>query len=130
MLRHSTTLQVRFYEVDPYQHVNHAVYLSYFETARIEALESIGMGLDHLAELGYRIVVTNVDVAFVAPVLMGERVRVDTNVVELRRATMRWHQEIHNDAGVAVAMDMRAAVTDSDGRPVRVPEFLVGALSA
>jgi len=33
-------LKVRHYEVDQYGHVNHAQYVHYLETARIEALEA------------------------------------------------------------------------------------------
>jgi acyl-CoA thioesterase FadM len=38
-------LKVRHYEVDSYGHVNHANYAHYFETARIEALEGVGLSL-------------------------------------------------------------------------------------
>jgi len=34
-------LKVRHYEVDSYGHVNHADYVHYLETARIEALETV-----------------------------------------------------------------------------------------
>lgn len=128
MLEHATQIQVRFYELDPYNHVNHAVYLSYFETARIQALESVGMGLDQLDSKGFRIVVTNVDVAFKDPILAGETVTVRTAVVEVRRASHHWRQEIYSPRGVAVAMDLRAAMTDLDGKPVRVPDFFRGAV--
>ena len=46
-----TTIKVRFHELDPYGHVNHGVYLNYFEAARIEVLDAVGFGLnavDHL----------------------------------------------------------------------------------
>ena len=36
-MAHETTIAVRFSELDPYGHVNHAVYLTYFEQARCEA---------------------------------------------------------------------------------------------
>ena len=48
---HETRLQVRWSELDPYGHVNHAVYLTYLEHARIAALESIGWGLAAIERL-------------------------------------------------------------------------------
>ena len=39
MTAHRTTIRVRFYELDPYNHVNHSVYVSYFESARVEFVE-------------------------------------------------------------------------------------------
>jgi acyl-CoA thioester hydrolase len=38
-------LKVRHYEVDGYGHVNHASYVHYLETARVEALEAVGLSL-------------------------------------------------------------------------------------
>ena len=38
-------LKVRYYEVDEYGHVNHANYVHYLETARIDALETVGLSL-------------------------------------------------------------------------------------
>jgi acyl-ACP thioesterase len=43
---HTTSVKVRFYELDPYDHVNHTNYFAYFETARIEYLSELGWGLD------------------------------------------------------------------------------------
>ncbi len=123
LLEHTTQLKVRFYELDPYSHVNHAVYMSYFETARVEALESVGLGLEAMDDKGFRIVVTNVEVAFKVPVVGGETVEVVTKVVEVRRASHHWHQEILRAGEAAVVMKLRAAMTDREGRPVRVPDF-------
>ena len=56
-MAHRTTIAVRFAELDPYRHVNHAVYLTYFEVARTEALASVDLGLDDVAVAGYQFVV-------------------------------------------------------------------------
>jgi YbgC/YbaW family acyl-CoA thioester hydrolase len=54
----STRLRVRFHELDPCGHVNHAVYLSYLEAARIDHLASRGVELLALAaETGTQLVV-------------------------------------------------------------------------
>jgi acyl-CoA thioesterase FadM len=42
---HRFPIRVRFYELDPYHHVNHAVYIQYFEAARIDLLREAGMTL-------------------------------------------------------------------------------------
>lgn len=106
------------------------MYLSYFETARIDALESVSMGLDGLDAKGFRIVVTNIEVAFLDPVLAGETVTITTEVREVRRASHHWHQEIMRDGRAAVRMDLRAAMTDLAGKPVRVPDFFREAVTA
>jgi cobaltochelatase CobT len=55
----TTEVRVRFYELDPYNHVNHTAYLGYFETARVEALgaramDGVKSNLDILAEARIR----------------------------------------------------------------------------
>ena len=47
-MTHRTSVSVRFAELDPYNHVNHAVYVTYFEVARTVALTSVGMALGTL----------------------------------------------------------------------------------
>ena len=39
---HETTIHVRWGELDPYRHVNHATYLSYLEHARVAAQKVTG----------------------------------------------------------------------------------------
>ena len=46
MATHVTEHRVRFHELDPYDHVNHAMYVTYFEIGRVDALDAIGLGLD------------------------------------------------------------------------------------
>ena len=49
-------LKVRHHEVDAYGHVNHAHYVHYLETARVEVLERLGLGLPEMRQRGYLIV--------------------------------------------------------------------------
>ena len=58
MTAHRTTIRVRFYELDPYNHVNHSVYVSYFESARVELLAEAGYSLASMRANGRSIVVS------------------------------------------------------------------------
>ncbi len=40
---HRHEVKVRFYELDPYGHLNHSSYIQLFETGRIEMLEEAGV---------------------------------------------------------------------------------------
>ena len=42
---HHTTLRVQFRDLDSYAHVNHAVYVTWFEIARTDALRDLGIAL-------------------------------------------------------------------------------------
>jgi len=132
-MAHRTALTVRFNEIDPYRHVNHAVYLTYFEVGRTEALTQVGLPIEALAADGIQLVITKVDVRFVKPALAGEILEVVTWLGESRRASHVWRQRIvrpeSNENGgaaeeILVEGDITIAITDLGGRPTRPPSWL------
>lgn len=127
---HETSLRVRWSELDPYNHVNHAVYLSYFEAARIEALTSIGWGMDVLERAGMLILVADLTVRFRRPARAGDEVTIQTEVKEVRGASTRWVQRLIRDGELLVEAEVVGAITDLDGRPRRLSPELRDALSA
>jgi acyl-CoA thioester hydrolase len=126
---HLTTIKVRWYELDPYHHVNHATYFNYFETARIAALESVGLGLDEMAVGGLHIVVVDAHARFVAPAVGGDEVRIETEVKERRRASSVWHQEMFRDNLLLATLDILGAITDLEGKPTRLPKGFADAFA-
>jgi len=127
---HRTELKVRFYELDPYDHVNHTAYFGYFETARVEALESMGWGLHRLKELGVQIVVVEMTARFETPALAGDTVTVQSEVLEVKRASSRWRQTMTRDGDTIATLEVRAASITTDGRPCRMPRGMVEALTS
>ena len=120
-MAHVTNIEVRFYELDPYNHVNHSVYFSYFEAARIEALDSVGYNLTRLKEEGFHLVVTDVRGRFHKAAVYGDSLEIATRVVEIKRVTSRWDQTATADGEVVATLEMTGATTDADGRPRRSP---------
>lgn len=122
----TTRLRVRFHELDPYGHVNHGVYLNYFETARIEALAHLGIGLEVLRERGLHLVVVEVRVRFRAPAVAGDLLTIATHLRQLRPASSWWHQSIVAENGTLVAeAEARSATCDAAGRPMATPADLL-----
>lgn len=132
MPTHSTQIVPRFGELDPYNHVNHAVYVAYFEAARCVALEAADMALPDLSDQDTQIVVTNLEIRFREPATARDTLRVETEVAELRRASTKWHQRIirESDDAVLVEAHLKAAVCSNDGRPRRPPPDFMTRLEA
>ncbi len=126
----TTNLRVRFHELDAYGHVNHGVYLNYFEQARVELLDDLGFGLDVLRQRGIQLVVVEVVVRFRSPAGLGERLVVETELDDLRRASSTWRQRLLRDDDELATAVVRSAATDDRGRPIRPPADLVAALAA
>ena len=127
---HSYDIKVRFYELDPYNHLNHAAYVQYFEVARIELLESIGYGMPAMAEEGFHIVVTGLRTRFLASARAGDTVTIDTEMGELKRVTTTWHQRMRRGDEVLATQIVEAASTKTTGRPTRIPEGFATAAAA
>jgi len=125
---HRTTIHVRWGELDPYHHVNHATYLSYLEHARIAALESVGWGMDALTEAGYQVVVVRIDVRFRRPATAGDTLTIVSRVTRLGASESTWTQTILRGDEVIAEAEVHAAATNLEGRPVRSPEGLRTAL--
>ncbi len=126
---HTTEIRVRFGELDPYRHVNHAVYVMWMEAARTVALEDIDLGLGDLQDMGYQIVVTDIAVRFRRPAVAGDTVTVETEVAEIRRASSRWVQRIMRGDELLVSGEIRAGICDETGRPTRPPAGLMEKMS-
>jgi acyl-CoA thioester hydrolase len=127
---YTTTIQVRWGELDPYGHVNHAAYLSYLEHARIGALEGIGWGMDKLRGRGCQVVVVRADVRFRRPATAGDTLTITTGIIDLRPATSRWRQQMWRDDDLIVEAEITAAFTTAEGQPARPPRELQEALRA
>ena len=128
-MSHVTKVKVRFYELDPYNHVNHASYIQYFESARVELLEEAGIGLADLKERGYFLVVTELATKFHRSAGGGDILTIETEVAELRRASSRWRQRMLRGDELIASQEIAAATTSLEGKPVRFPEHVAGALA-
>lgn len=125
----TTNLGVRFHELDAYGHVNHGVYLNYFEQARVELLDEIGFGLQVLEQRGVQLVVVEVTVRYLAPAELGDRLVIETELVQMRRASGTWEQRLLRGDEVLATARVRSAATNDVGRPIRPPADLVAALT-
>lgn len=129
-MSHSASITVRFYELDPYEHVNHSVYIQYFEAARAQWLTDVGFPLDKLKAEGIQIVVTELNTRYLGSAGPGDELTIESELAELRRASMTFHQRIARDGELLVAQTITAATITTAGRPTRVPAELADALGS
>ncbi|MBI1735719.1 MAG: acyl-CoA thioesterase [Candidatus Rokubacteria bacterium] len=129
---HRLRLKVRHYEVDVYGHVNHAHYVHYLETGRIEALEAIGLSIDEMKRQGYLIFAADLAVKFHSPARLGDELDVLTSIRESRGARTIWKQEIREAAGqrLVVTAEVTGALMSESGRPVRTSAAFIEKLAA
>ncbi|MDA3038854.1 MAG: thioesterase family protein [Actinomycetota bacterium] len=127
---HVTSIAVRFNELDPYAHVNHAVYATYFEVARTQALADIGLSIDELARQGFQFVVTELSLRFRKPAVSADVLSVETWLSEIGRASTRWSQRIRRSDELLVEAELKVGVANSLGRATRPTPAMLATLEA
>lgn len=125
--------RVRSYELDSFGHLNHAVYLNYFEQARFDFLEQGGFPVASLAERGWGVHVVRVEVDFRREAFLGQELVVRTRVDELRNSSMTLiHTASPPDEEELPCARARvvAVWVGTDRRPMRIPAEIRDALVA
>lgn len=125
---HETPISVRFYELDPYRHLNHSVYIQYFETGRIDLFKEMGWSLTQMADLGTQIVVVSIETQFSAPGVENDQLIVESWVEDVKRVSMRFGQRILRGEEVLATQTVHGACISIEGRPKRIPEELLTGL--
>ena len=89
---------VRFRDLDGMGHVNHAVFLTYMETARLAYFKSLGLGPDNPLE---GLILARAEVDFRSPIELGEQVEVGNRVGQIGTKSFVLEQEVHADGRLA-----------------------------
>ena len=82
--------RVRFGDLDAMRHVNNAVFLRYFETARISYLRGLGIH-DPVAEVdaGFGLIFAECHISYRSPVQFDEDLDVALTICDIRRSSFR-----------------------------------------
>ena len=88
------TLKVRDYECDTQGHVNNANYQHYFEVARHEFLEKVGLNFHRLHLAGIDAVVAKVEIRYKVPLVGMDTFQCTVTRLERVGVKFIFHQEI------------------------------------
>jgi acyl-CoA thioester hydrolase len=120
-------LRVYYEDTDAAGVVYYANYLRFLERARTEWLSARGFEVAAL-ERGHGIAfaVRRVEIDFLKPARLGDRLEVTFAVVEGRRARLLARQEIHRgDELLVTAMVTVVCLDQAHWKPVRIPAALL-----
>ncbi len=87
-------LRVRNYHIDSYGHVNNAQYLILLEEARTQFMENAGCPLEGFIDKGMHIIVTEIDIKYKKPAVLGDYLEVYIWLPVMRKAKLTFQQEI------------------------------------
>ena len=85
LFRFSTTLEIRWRDLDALGHVNNAVYFTYLEQARVHYLRELGLVPSDPSAIG--MILAQTSCQFKSPLELGEQVTIYVRVSELRNSS-------------------------------------------
>ncbi|APW99361.1 thioesterase [Halobiforma lacisalsi AJ5] len=115
----TTDIVVRYRDLDPLDHVNHAVYASYLEAARTDYLEA---ALD-VAPEEINFVIANLEIDYRRPIVKGDDPEVALWVSRLGDSSCTMEYEIRVGSEVAATAETTMVHVDPDSKgPSPLPE--------
>ncbi len=126
----TTEIRVRFAETDAQGIAGNAVYLVWFELARVEYLARFAGGYQALRDQGIEALVTEAHVRYGAPARFDDVVRIHARCLDVRGARFRYEYLLERDGErIADGWTTHACVDARTLRPTRLPEWLRQAIA-
>jgi acyl-CoA thioester hydrolase len=88
-------IQVRYSDLDAQWHVNNAKFMSYIEQARFEYLVKLGL-FDGESFEDLQAIVADVHIAYKAPIMLGQNVRVGVRVARIGNKSLQFEYQIED----------------------------------
>jgi len=119
--------RVRYAETDQMQNYYHARVLEWFEYGRNELLRALGKPYRRWEEDGVQLPLVEVHVRFLGKAQYDDRLKITSSVSMASRLRVRFDARIeHADSGQLVCEGHTVhVVTDTSGKPIRPPGWLV-----
>ena len=122
------TVRVRYAEADPMGYLHHAKYFEFFEMGRTELLRRVGSRYRDLEDRGYLFVVFALQAKYHRPARYDDELVIRTRVERVTRARIDHRYEVLRDGMLLCEASTTLACVGRDGRPVAIPEDLLGQL--
>ena len=114
----STSIELRFSDLDGYGHVNSAVYFTYLETARVKLFRE---EFTELTRQGVYLVVARAECDFRVPILFSDTVEVTASISRIGGASFDLNYRLHNGSGKTFADARTTMVCFDNGAGSTVP---------
>lgn len=89
--------KVQYYETDQMGIVHHSNYIRWFEEARTDFMEKLGMGYDEMEKKGILSPVLGVEATYLRMVRFGDTVTITTRIKEYNGIKLTVAYEVYND---------------------------------
>jgi acyl-CoA thioester hydrolase len=99
--RFSTTLEVRWRDLDVMGHVNNAIFMTYLEQGRIHYLQEVRGTQIVPEEVGF--IIAEITCTYLSPLVLGERVTIHARISELGNSSFVFEYRMEGEDGRVAA---------------------------
>jgi acyl-CoA thioester hydrolase len=118
-----TKIRVIYADTDAMGIVYHTNYIKWFEIGRAELLRELGIPYAQIALGGYNLPLTEVSCHYLYPARYDQIVVIETEIVYLRRASVKFNYVIRDEKLERVLVEGESvhACINTQGKVVRIP---------
>lgn len=126
--RFAVQATIRYEDLDPNRHVNHAKYLTYLEEGRLALRRHLNDALSLPETLGWA--VGALSIQYRRALVYPATVRVETAPIQIGRTSFTLGYGIYDDKGINALASTRSVCLNEEGRPTPLPDALKEWLTA
>ncbi|MDQ8193843.1 thioesterase family protein [Coraliomargarita sp. SDUM461004] len=130
MIHSISKIRVRYAETDRMDVVYHSNYLVWFETARIQMLDQIGIPYREIEARGLFLPVLTVSAAYKSPARFDDHLEVHLYMNKKPRARMHFEYEVRRGDTLLATGQSSHGFMDRNGQAQRPPEDLLQKIEA
>jgi acyl-CoA thioester hydrolase len=122
---HWISLPIRFRDLDPLNHVNNAIFSTYYEEARIAFIQEVNKLASELKN-GFSFVLANIEIEFIRPVEYPNDILIGSGITSLGNSSITSFQAIYTGDEKKLASVAKAHGVWFDlnkQRPARIPDI-------
>ncbi len=127
LIKHYSTIRVRYAETDQMGVVYHGNYAQYLEIGRTEWLRSLGVTYKSMEKTGIMLPVISLNCNFKKSALYDDQLTITTFLKKTPNVKIEFDYEIKNqhDELICTGSTVLAFMNSDSKKPIRCPEFLL-----
>lgn len=130
-MEHKIEIKIYYEDTDAGGVVYYANYLKYFERARTEFLESLGIKISNYAQKGIKFVVVRTEIDYISPAKLGDLLEIYTELIEIKKVSLTFKYEIlrKEDKKLIVQGTTKLACVNNNLQLIKIPDEIHSLLS-
>ena len=127
MIKHDHFIKVYYRDIDQMGIVYYTRYLEYFEAARTELLDSLGLSISSIEDDGIQLPVITSHCEYKSVAKLDDNLLIETSIEKIPKATLLIDYSVRNSVSgqILVTGYTKHAFIDMSGQPKKVPSFIL-----